>query len=256
MSGVCDTRLDATWRDTPNFQPRRNGLKPALLIMHYTGMESAGAALDLLCNEHSNVSCHYLVEENGDITQMVGESQRAWHAGHSHWAGEDDINSSSIGIEIVNEGHGRILKGFPDRQIAAVMELSKDIIERHSIQPRNVIGHSDIAPARKKDPGEKFPWGLLFENGIGHYVTPAPLAGDQGAGPGDEGGEIRNVQKSLLRYGYLINTDGRFTQRTSDVVTAFQRHFRPDRIDGRLDQSTITTLAQLIDRLPETVTGS
>ena len=250
MNGVCDTSLEALWREAPNFEERRNAITPSLLIMHYTGMESADAALDILCNPTSKVSCHYLVDEQGVITQMVLEQHRAWHAGRSHWAGEDDINSCSIGIEIVNEGHILELQPFPEPQIKAVMELALDIFTRHDIAPRNVIGHSDIAPDRKKDPGEKFPWNKLHENGIGHYVEPVPIGEDAGFGIGDTNDEIAKAQHLLAQYGYSIGEDGHFDEATDFVVRAFQRHFRPQKIDGRLDHSTMATLENLSDALP------
>lgn len=250
MSGVCDTNVPTTWRDTPNFRPRRDGLTPTILLMHYTGMESAQDALDLLCHEDSGVSCHYLVDEQGQVTQMVAENERAWHAGKSYWAGEHDINSASIGIEIVNEGHGADYKDFPDRQIEAVIELSKDILARHNISAHNVIGHSDVAPERKKDPGEKFPWQKLHENGVGLWVEPEPIGDDFGFGMDEEGREIFGAQKLLARYGYQIEANGRFDQQTMHVLTAFQRHFRPAQIGGRLDRSTIKTLARLIQECP------
>ncbi len=250
MAGRCDTLLAATWRDTPNFQDRRNGLTPTILLLHYTGMESAEAALDHLCSEGSNVSCHYLVDEAGGIVQMVAENRRAWHAGASYWAGESDINSCSIGIEIVNRGHVAVLEDFPDRQIETVMALSKDIIRRHNILPQNVIAHSDVAPKRKKDPGEKFPWDRLHKNGIGHYVEPAALEGDEGFYIGDENSHIERARAQLAAYGYQVERQGAFDQDDAFLVTAFQRHFRPERVDGRLDRSTIKTLDRLVEALP------
>ncbi|MCP4933979.1 MAG: N-acetylmuramoyl-L-alanine amidase [bacterium] len=250
MGDVCDTSLKADWRDAPNFEERRNDLIPSLLIMHYTGMESTQAALDILCSPESNVSCHYLVDEHGTITQMVMEQHRAWHAGRAHWAGKNDINSCSIGIEIANEGHVLELQPFPDQQIEAVMALSKDILKRHDILAQNVIGHSDIAPARKKDPGEKFPWNRLHENGIGHFVEPEPIGDDLGYGIGDTNKEIAKMQHLLVQYGYQINENGHFDETSDFVVRAFQRHFRPLKIDGRLDHSTIMTLNKLIATLP------
>jgi len=223
--------------------------------MHYTGMESAQAALDVLCSGTSQVSCHYLVDEDGSIIQMVREDQRAWHAGRSHWSGEADINSCSIGIEIVNEGHQLELRPFADCQIEAVMQLALDILRRHTILPRNIIGHSDIAPERKKDPGERFPWSRLYKNGIGHFVDAATIKGDAGFGLGDRHGEIAKAQKLLSRYGYLIAEDGHFDESTDYVVRAFQRHFRPQKIDGRLDHSTLKTLENLCAALPATTTG-
>ncbi len=255
MAGVCDTSIEANWREASNFEARRNELIPDLLIMHYTGMQSAQAALDILCRPESKVSCHYLVDEQGSITQMVAEKHRAWHAGRAHWAGENDINSCSIGIEIVNQGHILELQPFPDRQIEAVMALSLDIFKRHAILPRNVIGHSDIAPGRKKDPGEKFPWDTLYENGIGHFVEPEQIGDDPGFGIGDRHDDIAKAQRLLAQYGYLISDDGHFDENTDFVVRAFQRHFRPLKIDGRLDYSTLTTLMRLSKALPRIATS-
>jgi N-acetylmuramoyl-L-alanine amidase len=247
----CDTRLAAEWRDTPNYQPRKNGLTPSILLLHYTGMESAEAALRHLCDPRSNVSCHYLVDEDGRIVQMVAESERAWHAGQSHWAGEDDVNSASIGIEIVNPGHDIDYRDFPDVQIGAVIELAKDIAARHGIAPRNIIGHSDVAPRRKKDPGEKFPWHLLAGEGVGQWVEPVPIGGDEGLGHGAAGDDILRAQRLLSSYGYLIGLNGRHGRETETVVAAFQRHFRPARVDGCLDASTLGTLEALVASLPE-----
>jgi N-acetylmuramoyl-L-alanine amidase len=247
----CDTSLPACWRDTPNFQSRRDGRTPTILLLHYTGMESADAALDHLCSSKSNVSCHYLIDEQGRVTQMVPEAERAWHAGQSHWAGEDDVNSASIGIEIVNKGHDLGYEDFPDEQIDAVIALSKDIIERHGISPRYVLGHSDVAPRRKKDPGEKFPWRKLHAAGIGHWVEPEPLGGDEGLGLRDTGEAVQHGQQLLADYGYLVGVNGKYGKETATVVSAFQRHFRPDKVDGRLDRSTLQTLEKLLAALPE-----
>ncbi len=255
MDGVLDTSLPARWRGTPSFEPRRGGRSPSILVMHYTGMETAQAALDILCSAHSKVSCHYLVDEKGDITQMVREDARAWHAGRAYWAGEHDVNSSSIGIEIVNEGHVLEMKDFPDPQIESVIDLAKDILSRHSIPARSIIGHSDIAPDRKKDPGERFPWGRLYESGIGHWVEPVALSDDPGFGIGEAHDRIALAQEMLAHYGYQVPVDGHFDEATDLVVRAFQRHFRPQKIDGRLDRSTYATLENLIDTMPQTPTS-
>jgi len=252
----CDTKLAARWRASPNFQPRRNGLVPNILLMHYTGMESAKAALDHLCHEQSGVSCHYLVDEEGQIIQMVAESQRAWHAGQSHWAGQEDINSCSIGIEIVHEGHIPEMDDFPDRQIEAVIALSRDIFSRHAIPPRHVLAHSDVAPERKKDPGEKFPWRYLHEQGIGHYVSPVAPKGETGFYVGDEDEKVEQMRKMLRNYGYKVDSQGPFDQKDADLITAFQRHFRPQKVDGRLDQSTFETAQKLVDSLSSAACAS
>lgn len=240
-----DTRLKADWHPSPNYELRRNGLKPTILLMHYTGMAHANAAIRWLCTPDSGVSCHYLVDEEGHITQMVSEEMRAWHAGDSVWMGETDINSVSIGIEIHNPGHDAGYPDFPQAQMHAVIALSLDILSRHNIPPRRVLAHSDVAPHRKADPGEKFGWKELARAGIGHWVSPAPLARNEAADIGDEAETVQHVQKLLADYGYGCPVSGAFCQRTAYVVKAFQRHFRPALADGRIDHSTIDTLERL-----------
>jgi N-acetylmuramoyl-L-alanine amidase len=244
MGGERDTTLDAEWRPSPNCEPRRDGLRPSILLMHYTGMARQADAAAWLCAPESRVSCHYLVDEDGRITQMVREEMRAWHAGESFWLGETDINSASIGIEIHNPGHDSGYPDFPDAQMHAVTALSLDILSRHNIPPRRVLAHSDVAPHRKADPGEKFDWEALARAGIGHWVAPAPLEpdGQQDAEPET----IRHVQQMLADYGYDCPVTGALCGRTENVVKAFQRHFRPALVDGRIDRSTIDTLERLV----------
>ncbi|MCC2112049.1 MAG: N-acetylmuramoyl-L-alanine amidase, partial [Hyphomicrobiales bacterium] len=155
------------FRPSPNFGPRRGGRAPDMILLHYTGMDDDDEALDWLCDPRSEVSAHYFVGADGTIVQLVDEAQRAWHAGEGSWGGEDDINSLSIGIEIANAGHEFGLPGFPAPQIAAVIALCGAITARHGIRPERVLGHSDVAPGRKADPGEKFPWKDLAAAGIG-----------------------------------------------------------------------------------------
>jgi N-acetylmuramoyl-L-alanine amidase len=232
---------------SPNFGERKDGRKPDMILLHYTGMRHANAALERLTSTDSKVSAHYFVFEDGRIVQMVEESRRAWHAGESSWAGEKDINSCSIGIEIANRGHEFGYTDFPLRQIAAVTALCRSILTRHTIQPVRVLAHSDVAPSRKQDPGEKFPWRTLHDSGIGHWVTPAPLK-EKGSvlALGDHGEDVAALQKSLAEYGYGIKASGAFDPTTLDVVTAFQRHFRPQRVDGVADASTRATLRNLL----------
>ncbi len=209
-------------------------------------MDTAQAAVDWLCNPHSGVSCHYLVDEAGTIFQMVEEDDRAWHAGASCWAGETDINSCSIGIEIHNCGHFKAYAEFPDAQMAAVEGLCLDILSRHDIPPRRVLAHSDVAPGRKIDPGEKFDWARLHKAGIGHWVEPAPVGTDVGMRFGAEGEAVRSLQSALAEYGYGIEATGRYDAFTRTVVAAFQLHFRRRRIDGVADSSTRETLERLL----------
>jgi N-acetylmuramoyl-L-alanine amidase len=248
---VQETRLPHRFVPSPNIEPRKDGIKPAILLLHYTGMASAEKACDWLCREESKVSCHYLVDEQGKITQMVDEVLRAWHAGEGTWRGNDDINSMSIGIEIQNTGHNGAYEDFSDPQMNAVMALSRDVIERNAIRHENVLAHSDIAPGRKADPGEKFDWSLLHRNGIGHWVEPVAVSGGQSLQLGDAGDKVMALQGMFSLYGYGLDATGTYDRQTQLVVTAFQRHFRPARVDGVADQSTIETLFRLIAALPQ-----
>jgi N-acetylmuramoyl-L-alanine amidase len=222
-----------------------------MLLLHYTGMQSSLAALARLRDENEpRVSSHYLIDDEGTIIQLVPEARRAWHAGLASWAGESDINSCSIGIEIANPGHEFGYSDFPPHQIGAVIALCKDIVARHKIPAARVLAHSDVAPGRKQDPGEKFPWRKLHEAGIGHWVEPAPIVEGAVLGIGDSGGEVSSLQGELARYGYGISVTGNFDATTGETVAAFQRHFRPVRVDGIADASTVTTLAKLIAARP------
>lgn len=236
-------------RQAANHDERK--LPVDMLVMHYTGIKSQEAALDLLCGAEGRVSCHYLVGEDGHIVQMVGEGQRAWHAGISSWRGIDDNNSRSIGIEIVNPGHEHGYRGFPEKQIAALIELSLDIIIRNAIEPRNVVAHSDIAPMRKSDPGELFPWNQLHEAGIGRWVEPQSISGGRFLQRGDEGEPVAAFQAMLALYGYGVDTNARFDDLTAACVMAFQRHFRQEQVDGVADTSTVATLHKLLKALPD-----
>jgi N-acetylmuramoyl-L-alanine amidase len=247
-----DTPLVREVRPSPNFGERRNGLRPRILLLHYTGVATAAKAIDWLTMPESRVSCHYAIDEAGIITQMVAEDVRAWHAGESFWAGERDINSVSIGIEIHNPGHEWGYVDFPDAQMHAVEALCLDIIRRRDVRPECVLAHSDVAPRRKLDPGEKFPWRRLASAGIGHWVEPETVnPAEPGLAAGVAGPLVAEVQKRLASYGYGIDATGLVDAQTEFVVAAFQRHFRPARVDGAIDQSTITTLERLIAALPE-----
>ncbi|MEQ1697022.1 MAG: N-acetylmuramoyl-L-alanine amidase [Hyphomicrobiaceae bacterium] len=248
---VADTKLACAVVPAVNIEPRRDGVLPRYLILHYTGMSSAEKAVQWLACAQSRVSCHYVIGEDGAITQLVPEGLRAWHAGVSLWAGECDVNSASIGIEIQNPGHEDGYPDFPASQMAAVAALSRDIVERHGIRPRDVLAHSDVAPARKIDPGEKFDWGVLHAQGVGHWVEPAPVdTDDPGFERGYFGPAVDEAQTALRRYGYGVEVSGTMDAATSFALRAFQLHFRPGRIDGRLDRSTLATLHRLIEALP------
>ncbi|MEN3791161.1 N-acetylmuramoyl-L-alanine amidase [Fulvimarina sp. MAC3] len=244
-----DSHLVGELRPSPNFNARKNGCEPTILLLHYTGMGTGDQALDWLCNPESNVSAHYLVHEDGTVVQLVAEASRAWHAGEGSWRGQGDVNSSSIGIEIVNGGHWGELPPYPDEQMAVVVDLCREIVARHAILPEFVLAHSDIAPARKEDPGEHFPWERLHAAGIGHRVEPSPLRGGRYFGPGDRGEPVSAFQAMLAAYGYGVPIDGAFGEVTRLATIAFQRHFRPERVDGIADISTIETLHRLIGSL-------
>jgi N-acetylmuramoyl-L-alanine amidase len=217
-----------------------------ILLLHYTGMTNTAIALDRLCDPAAKVSSHYVVQEDGNVLQLVPEARRAWHAGLSSWDGVSDINSRSIGIEIANPGHSYGYPDFPEFQVAAVIALCGDIVKRRGIRAERVLAHSDVAPQRKLDPGEKFPWARLHRAGVGAWATPSPIQPGVRLVPGDSGPEIAELQAALRRYGYGIEATGVYDDLTEAVVTAFQRHFRTDCIDGRADQSTIETLRALL----------
>ena len=194
-------------------------------------------------------SAHYLIWEDGSIDQLVAERDRAWHAGKASWKGESDLNSASIGIEIVNPGHDGGAPPFPSPQIEATAALARDICARWRIAPERVLAHSDVAPARKRDPGEAFPWARLWRGGVGHWTEPAPITGSPLFAHEEEGPPVRAVQAMLALYGYGVEITGIYDLKTRQAVAAFQRHFRPARVDGEADASTVATLKALIDAL-------
>jgi N-acetylmuramoyl-L-alanine amidase len=234
---------------SPNHGERVSG-PIDILLLHYTGMPDDAQALAWLRNPQSKVSSHYFVHADGRVLRLVPEDRRAWHAGASIWGGEGDINSRSIGIEIANAGHPGGLPEYPDAQIEAVIALCQGILGRHPIPPHRVLGHSDVAPGRKVDPGERFPWDRLAAAGVGHFVEPTPIAEGSALKRGDAGARVEALQRLLALYGYGIEVSGEFDQRTQDVVEAFQRHFRPVQVDGLADRSTIETLQNLLTSLP------
>ena len=244
----------ATWRPSPNFGARYDGKSIDSIVLHYTGMGTGADAEDWLCDRASRVSSHYIVHEDGRVVQMVRELDRAWHAGIGCWHGERDMNSVSVGIEIVNPGHRDwpedaatgTLDPFPDAQVAAIILLCRSVMERHTIAPERVLGHSDLAPHRKRDPGEAFPWALLAAAGIGRMVAPAPIRGGRFLATGDSGEPVAALQAMLTMLGFECEPTGTFCGGTETVVRAFQRHWRPARIDGVADASTIETLHALL----------
>ncbi|HWG06536.1 MAG TPA: N-acetylmuramoyl-L-alanine amidase [Beijerinckiaceae bacterium] len=252
MSPVApESSCAAAFLASSNHGERKDGRRPDTIILHYTGMASSTAALDWLRDPASKVSCHYFIWEDGRIVQLVSEGRRAWHAGQSSWFGETDLNSASVGIEIANPGHDGGLPPFPDAQIVAVIALCRDVSRRLGVPAARILAHSDIAPLRKSDPGEKFPWARLHSAGIGHYVTPVPIARDDERRHDDPWpAGIEALQSSFAAYGYDVPVSGVYCAKTEAVVRAFQRHFRPERVDGIADQSTVATLRGLIRTLP------
>ena len=249
MSFAPDSPLAQAVVASPN-RGARIGDALDMLILHYTGMPTAQGALERLRDPAAEVSAHYFVFEDGRIVQMVAEADRAWHAGAGAWAGGRDINSRSIGIEIAHPGHAGGLPPYPEAQIAAVIRLARDIVVRRAIPAPRVLAHSDVAPARKEDPGETFPWERLARDGVGHWVTPAPIRDGRFLAMGDTGQPVEALQAMLALYGYAQPVTGHFDEAMHAVVAAFQRHFRPVRVDGVADASTITTLRDLIAAQP------
>ena len=228
---------------SPNFNERT--VPPDMLVLHYTGMQSGPEALARLCDEQSKVSSHYLVEEDGRVFRLVPEERRAWHAGVSFWKGESDINGRSIGVEIVNPGHEFGYRPFPEAQIAAVIELVADIRTRWSIEDSRIIGHSDVAPDRKQDPGELFPWKQLAQAGHGLWVEPDAAPGLP-LSEGEEGAGVFALQAGFTRLGYDCAPSGKYDAHTTAVVRAFQRHWRQEQVDGIADGMTRARLIALL----------
>jgi N-acetylmuramoyl-L-alanine amidase len=219
-------------RPSPNHDSR-NGRAINMLVLHYTGMISADASLDRLCDANAKVSAHYFVDEDGQTTQLVDESRRAWHAGVARWAGETDINAISIGIELQNPGHEHGYRDFPDVQINALLDLIGNLRERHNIPDTRIVGHSDVAPDRKQDPGERFPWKLLADSG--HGIWPET---------GTAAHPVPDATAALSSVGYSVGAA------SDDPVTvasllAFQRRYLPDHLSGKFDQKSVLRLGQL-----------
>jgi N-acetylmuramoyl-L-alanine amidase len=224
--------------------------RPDCLVLHYTGMRDGPSAIDRLCDPAAQVSSHYVVTEAGDILQLVDEADRAWCCGRSVWQGLTDLNSASVNIEIVNGGHDFGLPPYPEAQIASVIRLCHDIMERHRMAPARLLAHSDIAPGRKQDPGERFPWKQLARVGLGLWPDDEGCD-DPGTalGPNQAGEAVAALQADLARWGYGLPINGIYDAETVTVVRAFQRRFRPDLIDGTADRETRRRLARLLARL-------
>ncbi len=216
-------------RPSPNYDARPAGAEIDILLLHYTGMTSADAALSRLCDASARVSAHYLIDEDGAVFALVAEDSRAWHAGVARWAGQEDINGCSIGIELVNPGHEFGYRRFPEAQMAALSELCRDVLCRHAIPAHRVLGHADVAPARKEDPGELFDWATLAAAGIGLWPT-------------ESQGKDLSAAAALAGFGYDITGAG-----LAACATAFQRHWRPENIDGLMDDECLARLAGLLN---------
>jgi N-acetylmuramoyl-L-alanine amidase len=226
-------------RPSPNCGPRPRAPAIDLVVIHYTGMPTGAEALERLCDPTAAVSAHYLVEEDGTTFRLVADEMRAWHAGVSGWAGARDINDRSIGIELVNPGHEWGYRPFPAPQMAALLDLLRDLVGRHPIPPHRIVGHSDVSPARKTDPGELFDWPALARAGFGLWPTVGARVRIAAAGEP----EVRDL---LTRLGYDFGLPG---ADFAAVVRAFQRHFRPGHVDGVADSETCALLEDLCDKL-------
>jgi N-acetylmuramoyl-L-alanine amidase len=228
---------------SPNFDART--APPDMVVLHYTGMPTGAEALARLRDPQAKVSAHYLIEEDGRAFALVPEERRGWHAGVSFWQGERNLNGVSIGIELVNPGHDWGYRAFPGAQIATLIELLAGIRERWDVANARIIGHSDVAPDRKLDPGELFPWKTLAEAGFGLWAEPSPAPGAP-LRLGEESTAVFALQAGLTRLGYDCAPSGRYDEATSAIISAFQRHWRPERIDGAADGETRARLMALL----------
>ncbi len=223
---------------SPNFNERADGQDPSMIVMHYTGMQSAQEAIDRLCDPDAEVSAHFVVEEDGTMHQLVDVGNRAWHAGVAFWRGVRDVNSASIGIEIVNPGHEFGYREFPHVQMDSVVDLSLELIQKFGIESQNVVGHSDIAPSRKQDPGELFDWQYLAARGVGSWREPDGMDMNAALDFLHDQGLTREL---LSRAGY--DPDCAF----GDVVAAFQRRYCPEQVrDGAGDVLALDGAARLL----------
>lgn len=218
-------------RPSPNFDARPADEPIDTLVLHYTGMQSGEAAIERLCDPEARVSSHYVVEEDGTVWRLVAEDQRAWHAGISFWRGHETLNGRSVGVEIVNPGHEWGYRPFPPAQMAAVADLCRGILARHPIPARNVVAHSDIAPDRKEDPGELFDWPWLAAQGIGLWP-------DFADGVASSIVDEAQLRADLAAFGYPVPVSAAGQAAFATVLRAFQRHWRPSRVDGLADAET------------------
>ena len=233
-------RAEIVQRPSPNHGPRPDGRPIDMLVLHYTGMRTAEAALRRLCDPQAEVSAHYLIDEDGTVLQLVEEARRAWHAGQGYWAGESDINSGSIGIELVNPGHAFGYRAFPEAQMQALEGVCLEILARQPIPAHRVLGHSDVAPDRKEDPGELFDWSRLARAGIGIWPERRPMPDRYTAG------SMAETQHGLSRLGYALEASGQMDCQTRSALLAFQRHWLADRLTGAGDPATAWRLQEVL----------
>lgn len=246
MSGV-----GARERPSPNHDARPPPGRVGLVVLHYTGMRDRDGALARLADPAAGVSCHWLVDEEGGVFRMVPEERRAWHAGEGSWGPWTDVNAVSVGIELVNPGHEFGYRPFPEAQVAALEALLGEVCARHGVGPEGVVGHSDVAPLRKRDPGELFPWRRLAARGLAVWPEAGGSAPEGTLRRGDRGAEVRALQGALRAFGYGLAVDGVFGDATRAVVEAFQRRFRPERVDGDADGATRALAGALAGGPPE-----
>jgi N-acetylmuramoyl-L-alanine amidase len=230
---------------SPNQDERPAGTPIDMLILHYTGMQTARRAIDRLRDPAARVSSHYVVDEDGAVLRLVAEERRAFHAGVSCWRGHTALNGRSIGIEIVNPGHEWGYRDFPVLQLAAVCDLCLEVLSRHPIPACNIVAHSDVAPDRKRDPGERFDWRSLAENGVGLCPREAPDLGSADALR--EADALRQVRAGLADIGYQVPLTGEHDAALAAVLRAFQRHWRPEAITGEADAGTRARVAAVLD---------
>ncbi|HEY7689394.1 MAG TPA: N-acetylmuramoyl-L-alanine amidase [Dongiaceae bacterium] len=232
---------------SPNHDARPPDTPIDILLLHYTDMRSCAEAVERLRDPAARVSAHYCIGIDGTVHALVPEERRAWHAGQSYWAGAREINGRSIGIELDNPGHQFGYRPFPDAQMESLAELGRGILARHPIPSHRVLGHSDVAPARKIDPGELFDWPRLAAAGVGLWPDATAFADP---GPAESAGAIARTQSDLARFGYDVTVTGIADGRSRAALAAFQRHFHPCRITGEPDGGTRRMLAALIAQLP------
>lgn len=229
---------------SPNYNVRPSDADVDTVIIHYTGMKTADAALARMCDPASEVSAHFMIEDDGKCHELVAPEHRAWHAGVSYWRGQENLNHTSIGIELVNPGHEFGYQAFPDVQIDSLLELLHHL-KPFAVPRANYIGHSDVAPSRKTDPGEFFPWHTLADQGFGIVAKSAGRDTTRILGTGDTGPEVMRLTLQLRAIGYDLEEDDQYCQATSHAVAAFQRHWRQSLVSGVFDKGTQEIVMEL-----------